>query len=153
MPTITNDQEFRRALEQLSLNDQRIAAGRFVQSVLDLCKESTVYRAVELAMDPDRAESEVEQALHSAKSHAVKTYTACGHDTDWLAQAEHFTAAAAAACLQAPENIKGGNPAWKAAMAARMARNCEMIETGGGEPANEAQQQYQILSEFLDSIR
>ena len=36
-------------------------------------------------------------ALRGARSHATKTYTACGSDTDWLAQAEHFASAAAAA--------------------------------------------------------
>ncbi len=153
MQTITNDQEFRRALEQLPLDEQRIAAGRFVENVLGLCKESTVHRAVALALNPDRSDSDVEQALRGAKSHATKTYTACGSDTDWLAQAEHFAAAAAAACLQSPEIVKGGNVAWKAAMEARMARNCEMIETGEGEPASEAQQQYRILSEMLDADR
>ena len=150
MSGISNDSEFRRALESLSVPEQRIAGGRFVENVLPLCKEPLIQRAVAVATDESSSDQELEDAYRNSKSIAVKTYTACGSDTDWLAQAGHFVAAAAAACLQ-PEaaSAKGSNNAWKAAMQARMAKNCEMIETGEGQAAGESQEQYAILERQL----
>jgi len=150
MSAISNDSEFRRALESLSGGEQRIAGGRFVESVLGLCGEPLVQRAVAVAIDGSSSSQEIDEAYRGSKSVAVKTYTACGRDTDWLAQAEHFVAAAAAACLQPePTPSQGASNAWKAAMQARMAKNCEMIETGAGEAAGEAQKQYEILERAL----
>ena len=69
----------------------------------------------------------------------------CGKDTDWLAQADHFVAASAAAALTPADQLAAKtNPAWKAAMQARMAKNCEMMETDEGEAQSEAERQYHI---------
>jgi len=90
-------------------------------------------------------------AFKSARSIAGDTSTACGQDTGWTAQAEHFVAAACLAALTPEDQIgKGTNPAWKAAMQARMAKSCEMIETADGAVDNEAQRQYAIASAFCE---
>ena len=74
----------------------------------------------------------------------------CGKDADWSAQAEHFVAMAYAAVLTPePQIITKTNLAWKAAIQARMARNCAMIEQDHGEVENEAVKQYEIASDFL----
>ena len=87
------------------------------------------------------------------KTFATQTYTACGSDADWAAQAEHFVATAAAACL-APVEQAGVNSsnAWRAAMQARMAKNCEMILNDEGEVANEAERQYRIAEAYLGTL-
>jgi hypothetical protein len=149
MPTISTDHALKVTLEGLSREQQRVLGGQFVNSVSELCEDTRVQRAIEIAMDPDASSLDTEDAYRSAKAVAVKTYTDCGKDTDWLAQAAHFVAAAAAACL-VPENLQGNdNPAWKAAMQARMARNCELIERGDGGDHNEAEAQYEVANRFL----
>jgi hypothetical protein len=149
MATITSDHELKLALDSLPRARQRLLGARFVAGVIDLCDDSRIRRAMEIAADPEASEIDLGEAFRSAKSIAVKTYTDCGKDTDWLSQAAHFVAAATAACLT-PENQPGGdNPAWKAAMQARMARNCELIERGDGGEHNEAEQQYQAARAFL----
>jgi hypothetical protein len=121
-----------------------------VNSVLHLCEDARIRLAVATGMNANAPAAERDEAFRAAKAFAVKTYTDCGRDTDWLAQAAHFVGAAAAACLT-PAGQPGAdvNSAWKAAMQARMARNCEMIERQDGEEHNEAERQYGIATEFL----
>ena len=153
MTQITNDRELRQALDSISLTDQRTVGGLMVRSVLKLTRDARIMRAVEVATKPDRNDAAVDGAYRDARTFSVNSYTACGGDADWLAQAEHFVAAAATACLL-PENQLSGtdNPAWRAAMQARMAKSCEMIESGEGAVDNEATKEYAIVSEFLDQI-
>ena len=88
--------------------------------------------------------------MKAAKSYAVKTYTECGKDTDWLKQADHFVAAAVAAALTPPDQLAAKtNPAWKAAVQARMAKNCELMEKDEGEEETESDRQYKIASQYL----
>ena len=69
---------------------------------------------------------------------------------DWLAQADHFVAASAAAALMPPSQLpEKTNPAWKAAVQARMAKNCEMMEEEEGEAESEAERQYRIANDSL----
>jgi len=149
MATISNDRELRIAVDGLTPEQQRVLGGEFVGSVLGLCEDTRVRGAVEVAIDPDASEAELSGAFRDAKAVSVKTYTDCGKDTDWMAQAAHFVAAAAAACLASPSRPGGDNPAWKAAMQTRMARNCEMIERQEGAEHNESETQYQIANGFL----
>ena len=149
MATISSDHELRLALDGLTREQQRVLGGQFVNSVSDLCDDTRVKRAVEIAMDPDANPLDKEEAFRSAKAVAVKTYTDCGKDTDWLAQAAHFVAAATAACLAPESQQSSDNPAWKAAMQARMARNCELIERGDGGDRNEVEAQYEVANKFL----
>ena len=44
------------------------------------------------------------------------------------------------------------NPAWRAAMQARMARNCAMIEADEIDEGSENQDQYRLTEEFLTSM-
>jgi hypothetical protein len=153
MPKISNDHDLRDALSALSADQQRFLGARFVQSVLRLSTESRVGRAVETALDAEAGDDELEDAFRAAKSHATKTYAECGRDTNWLAQADHFVAAAAVAALT-PESLmpeKGSNRAWKAAVQARMAVNCASMEEEAGATESEMERQYRIAEDFLGS--
>ncbi len=150
MPTISNDHDLRSLLDKLPTDQQRIAGARFVQSVMHLSRDERVNRAIDTALRGDASPDELTDAYRGAKAHATKTYTECGKDTDWLAQADHFVAAAAAAALS-PVNLlpESTNRAWKAAMQARMANNCELVESEDVTHADEVQRQYAIADELL----
>ena len=150
MAKITNDQELRAALDTLNLEQQRALGARFANSVASLTENHRLQKSLEAAMEPDASDEDREESYRSAKSIAVKTYTACGRDADWKAQAEHFVAAACAAALT-PDSliIEKQNLAWKAAIQARMAQNCMMIESSEGEIVNEAANQYEMTEEYL----
>jgi hypothetical protein len=152
MPTISNDQDLRALLNKLPAEQQRIIGARFAQSVIRLSRDERVNRAIETAIRTDASPDEIEDAYRAAKAYATKTYTDCGKDTDWLAQADHFAAAAAAAAVT-PEHLlaEKTNRAWKAAMQARMANNCELVESDDDTHADEVQRQYAIADEFLDA--
>jgi len=149
---ITNDQQLRQALNNLPLETQRKLGAQFVASVGHLSSNPIVSQGLLVAENAERTGSELEMAYKSAKKLAVDSYTACGRDADWSAQAEHFVAAAIAACLLPGEQYnEKENIAWKAAMQARMARNCEMIIQDKGEVDNEANRQYAIAMQTLQS--
>ncbi len=152
MVSIANDKELRSALDSLTVARQRQVAGRFVEGLLYLIDDNRVVRAVEVAKDGEATESELEEASQGAKSASVESYTRCGKDTEWRSQAGHFVAAAGAVSAAPAANLPVvGNPAWKAAMYARMARTCEMIAADKGELSSEADHQYRIIAEFLSS--
>jgi hypothetical protein len=118
---------------------------KFAQSVIDLTQDPRLKKALDTALTPAVTAPEVEEAYKTAKAISTATFTACGRDADWMAQAEHFTAAALQAALAPADQLPGkGTAAWKAAMQARMARNCAMIETGQGSADSESQRQYRI---------
>jgi hypothetical protein len=150
MPTISNDQDLRSLLHKLPADQQRIIGARFAQSVLHLSRDERVNRAIDTALRAESTPGELEDAYRAAKAYATKTYTDCGKDTDWLAQADHFVAAAAAAALT-PDALLADktNRAWKAAMQARMANNCELVESDDDTHADEVKRQYAIADEFL----
>jgi hypothetical protein len=151
MPTqITNDQQLREALNNLSSLQQRELGGLYVSNVSHLSGDSRIGRAIEVAAKGEIPSQELAEAYKSVKAFATQSYTACGRDANWAAQAEHFVAAAAAACLAPQEADEKSNNAWKAAMQARMAKNCEMILNDAGEIDNEAQKQYQIAEQYLN---
>ncbi|HEX9592858.1 MAG TPA: hypothetical protein VGB12_05855 [bacterium] len=152
METITHDREFKQALDSLSATEQRVVGSRFAENVLALNDDFRVRRVVEVAGNPGATEEELASAYKGARSVVVETYTACGHDAEWLAQAGHFVAAAAAAAaLPVAEGAGAGSSAWRAAMHARMARTCEMIASGEGGTHTEAEEQYAILTAFLQA--
>jgi hypothetical protein len=150
MPKINNDHELRDALNGLTAEQQRILGSRFAQNVVRLSKDERVNRAIETGLRDQVAAGELEDAFKSAKAYATKTYTDCGKDTDWLAQADHFVAAAAAAALT-PDALmtEKQNRAWKAAMQARMAVNCTLIEEDDAPETSEAEHQYALAETFL----
>lgn len=150
MAMISNDHDLREALNALSAIRQRILGAKFAENVIHLSKDERVNRAATTAQNPDAGDTELQDTYKAAKSYATKTYTACGKDTDWLAQADHFVAASVAAALTPADQLSAKtNPAWKAAVQARMAKNCEMMEDDEGEMETEAERQYRIAGEIL----
>lgn len=150
MTTIHSDQDLRLVLERLSPEQQRRIGGMFIESALDLCEDTRVRRAVQIAKGPDSSDEEREDAFHSAKAYAVSTYTECGRDTDWTRQAAHFIGVAAACLLSDEEPGGRGNRAWNVAMQVRNARNCAlMVHEGSGDVDDEAESQRRIAGEFV----
>jgi len=147
---INNDQAFKNALNNLSRQQQRLLGARFTQSVSGPVDNPRLAGALKVAMLPESTDQELKDAYKVAKSIATKTYNACGRDADWGLQAEHFAAAACAATLT-PDALTAEtfNPAWKAAIQSRMAKNCQMIESDSGELENEADRQYRLTEVFL----
>ena len=141
---INNDNEFKVAVGKLTRAGQRQAGARFAENVLALCKDARVKHVIATARRDDVTEDELIAALDSAKKASVDSFTQCGKECDWNSQAGHFVAQAALACLE-----PGGNPAWDAAMHARMARTSESIATGIGTDNTEATAQYRILDKYL----
>ncbi len=146
--SISNDGEFKAALNGLSPAQQRQVAARFVENVLALCKDARVGRAVSGAKRPDVTDMELAALYQAAKAASVESFTQCGRECNWDNQAGHFVAEAAVCCV-APAG-EGANPGWHAAMHARMARTCGTIATGQGTENREAETQYRILSEFAN---
>ncbi|MCU7819155.1 MAG: hypothetical protein KZQ57_09900 [gamma proteobacterium symbiont of Lucinoma myriamae] len=135
-------------------------AAQFVESVVYLNSDPLIEHALKVVRNKMHTgsvseESEFDAAYKSIKSLAVKTYTACGDDADWPAQAAHFIATATKACLTPMDHLYNNsgiknNLAWKCAMQTRMAKNCEMIESDSRTIDNEAQKQYAISNDFLN---
>lgn len=152
--TISNDKDFRSVLDGLSESERRIVAGRFVKNVMHLSRDPLAEKALEITQKSERSAQELEQAYRSARSYAATSFTECGSDTDWMSQADHFVATALAASLLPTGTIaKGKNLAWQAALEARMAKNCELLERDDAEEHNESQRQYEILEEFRTAGR
>ena len=149
--TINNEQEFKQVLSELSVDEQRILASQFIESVAYLNPDPLIEHALKVARDKTLSSNDFEEAYKSIKSLVVNTYTACGNDADWPAQAAHFVATATKACLIPLAQLADkNNLAWKCAMQTRMANNCEMIESDSNTINNEAQKQYAITNNFLN---
>jgi len=147
---ITNDSELRKAIDAMTPVQQRALGIRFAESVADLTEDARLKRALQDAAAAGATEQDLAESYKTAKAISTATYTACGQDANWAEQAEHFVAATLAAALAPPEQFAGkGNPAWKAAMQGRMARNCAMIETGEGAADTESQRQYRAAEALL----
>ncbi len=150
MPPITNDHELRIALNHLSPATCRRLAGQFEEEVIDLSDDPRVCQAVEVATQEEIGAPLLAAAHHEAKTAAAESFTQCGHDTEWRSQAGHFVAAAAAAATAPPElAAEMGNPAWRAALYARMARTCEMIADDRGATQSETTRQYRLTAEAM----
>lgn len=145
--SIHNDVEFKVALGALDLAAQRRAAGRFTARVLELCGDARVHAAVEAAQQADLSEQMREPLLQAVNTARVESFTQCGRDADWSAQAGHFVARAAVSCVKAAS--AGESLAWDAAMHARMARTCQSVARGEGTQTREAEAQYAILEALL----
>ncbi len=150
MTSINNENKFREALKNLAFDRQRLVAARFIENVIALSKDERVARAIKVAADNNASQDELATALQTAKAATVDSHTRCGSEGDWTEQAGYFVARAAVAALT-PERQKAGNPALHAAMNSRMAQTCRSIEAAEDKAAQETQNQYLILSQFLDS--
>lgn len=153
MSSITNETEFKNAINQLTLPQQRRVGGLFVENVLALCNDHRVKNALNATKSTIINPDELAAVYRSAKTASTESFTQCGKDVDWLGQAGHFVAAASVACVTPEDQIKStDNLAWTAAMHGRMARTCETIAAGKGSENEETQQQYQILARFLETL-
>jgi len=160
MNKINSMKEFKRALEELSLDQQRVVAAHFVANVFDLTDDDRIKQAQKIAARPNASPEELTSAYHAANHATVESsiHQSC-QLVDWHKQAAHFVAKACA------ENLAPAHPgmtwrclAWNVADYCRAARICASIEHGDGEPSlSEAEQalnkqtraQYEILDEYL----
>jgi hypothetical protein len=152
MVDITNDDEFRRLVTEMDFARQRVLAARFLENVLPLNDDERITRIAQVASKPDASADELATAFHTARAATVEHHNRCGAECDWKAQAGYFVARAALAAVSpaAADQLAGG-PAWQTAMSSRMAMTCKSIDLGEDSAGQEQQEQYRILSEFLDS--
>jgi hypothetical protein len=150
MTGISNDSEFRTALDGLDGARQRLVAARFVEHVLALCSDERIARVLRVAGNSEAAEDELAEALKTARATTFDCHTRCGSEGDWAEQAGYFVARAATAALTPIGQMPSG-PAWQAALSSRMAQTSQSIVSGDDIAGQEGNQQYRILSEFLDS--
>jgi hypothetical protein len=150
MTGISNDAEFRTALDGLDGARQRLVAARFVEHVLALCSDERIARVLRVAGNSEAAEDELAEALKTARATTFDCHTRCGSEGDWAEQAGYFVARAATAALTPIGQMPSG-PAWQAALSSRMAQTSQSIVSGDDIAGQEGNQQYRILSEFLDS--
>ena len=146
---ISNDKEFKSALAGLSPAQQRQVAARFVQAVFPLSGDARIKAALEAAGRVGISDAELALAAQAANTARVESFTQCGKETDWTAQAGHFVAKAAVACVRPAE--AGSNLAWDAAMQSRLARTFQTVADGAGTDNREAEAQYRTLEAFLNS--
>jgi hypothetical protein len=150
MTDISNDTEFRAALDGLDAAGQRLVAARFVENVIALCSDERVARVMRVAGESRSSEGELADAQKTARAATFDCHTRCGSEGDWSEQAGYFVARAATAALTPGGQMPSG-PAWQAAMSCRMAQTSLSIVSGDDAAGQESKQQYRILSEFLDS--
>ena len=151
MSQILNDTQFREALDTLDSDQQRLVAGLFAENVLALSDDPGLASIVRTAVNPAATEAELRNAWKEGKAASIELSARCGADGDWSDQAGYFVARAATAALAPGTAAKTGGPAWQAAMNARMAQSCNLIDATDEEVSRVRDQQYQILSSFLDS--
>ena len=151
MSTISNDNQFREALNRLTLAQQRAVGARFVENVLSLSSDQRVAQVLAVAKDANASEDAVSLARRSIKAASLEAHTRCGSDGEWIDQAGYFVARAAEACLEPAGRSPGKGPAWKAAMSARMARTCLAADSDQDSHDSESQAQYNILISYLDA--
>lgn len=146
MSTISNDTEFRQALDALSLEQQRTVASRFVQNVLSLSGDSRLQQVID-AVDVG---TDLATAFKSAKRVSLEAHARCGSEGDWNEQAGYFVARAAQAAVEPQVRTAGKNPAWKAAMQCRMARTCLASDSDEDTHDLETGAQHQLLTDYLN---
>jgi hypothetical protein len=147
---ITNDRQFRAALDAMSTPAQRELAARFVESVQSLSTDVRVAQALAAARESRIAEDALALARRNTKAASLEAHTRCGADGEWTDQAAYFVARAAEAALE-PAERTGKGIAWKAAMNARMARTCLAADGGDDPHDSESAAQYAILTRYLDT--
>jgi hypothetical protein len=153
MTRFSSDAEFKAALSELAIPQQRAVARLFVRNVLDLSDDPRIGKALGDDDATELSNDDIATGFRTTKAAAIESYTLCGHEGDWLRQASHFVAAAAAACLT-PADQAGQcrDVAWSTAMNARMARVCEAVAQGKGTDESETKKQYAILESYLQTI-
>lgn len=148
---LDNDKDFKARLAALPIDDQRRLAAQFVMRVFPLSNDMRLKNAVEIGQRKGVTDAELASAYQIANTARVESFTRCGRETAWTAQAGHFVAKAAVACVRPAGEEE--SLAWDAAMSARMARTCETVAAGAGTSNNEAEEQYRILEAFFEPLR
>ena len=153
MSLIRDDTAFKQAIDAMPLAQQRVLGARFVDDVFELTDDFRLKRALKCAESGTASDAELLEAYRDAKGVEVETYTACGHMVDWRTMATHYVASAIAACVAPLSTIVPGidSPAYDAAMASRMAKNCERLANGDHGECHEMERQYEIMSKYLHS--
>ena len=153
MSQISNDTEFKQALQNLDATQNRVVAALFIEHVMDLCNDDRIERAVKIAVNSSVSDDEISDALKLAKAAIMDSSTRCGAEGNWTEQAGYFVARAAVAALTPPAQSRSGGPAWQAAMSCRMAQTSILIDNESDEVAatSENEWQYSILSGYLKS--
>ncbi len=151
MSQITNDAEFRQALQNLDATQQRTVAAMLVEHVLSLSDDGRIKRVIKVATDDSASEGEISDALKSAKAAIMDSSTRCGAEGNWTDQAGYFVARAAVAAVTPQAQSKSGNPAWQAALSCRMAQTSIEIDNDADDVPghSENEWQYNILSNYL----
>jgi len=151
MNEISNDTDFRDALESLDDVQQRQIAVLFVQHVLPMSEDIRLERALKTAADANATQEELAGALKSAHAATFDSHARCGAEGHWADQAGYFVARAAVAATTPAAHARAGGPAWQAAMSARMAYTSMLIEDTSNQSAHsECEWQYQALSDYLN---
>ena len=153
MSQISNDTEFKQALQNLDATQNRAVAALFIEHVLALSNDDRIQRAVKVAANSSVSDGEISDALKLAKAAIMDSSTRCGAEGNWTEQAGYFVARAAVAALTPPAQSRSGGPAWQAAMSCRMAQTSILIDNESDEVAttSENEWQYSILSGYLKS--
>ena len=151
MSQITDDTEFKRALKNIDESSQRLIAARFIEHVLPLSTDERIARVIKVAADNEASADELSNALRTAKAATFDSHTRCGSEGNCKEQAGYFVSRAAVAVLTPCEQCSSGSPAWQAAMSSRMARTSMEIDADDMSTTNESEQQYKILSDYLNS--
>lgn len=149
MSAISNDTEFRTALDGLDAVQQRTVAALFVDHVAGLSDDGRVAETLAAIRNPDVSDEVLSGARHAIKGAVLDAHARCGADGEWVDQAGYFVARAAEACVETHRS-QGKNPAWKAAMSARMARTCLAADNDEDAHDSERLAQYQILQSYQD---
>ena len=153
MSQISNDTEFKQALQNLDAIQQRTVAALFIEHVLSLSNDDRIKRVVKVATDNSATEGEISDALRSARAATMDCSTRCGAEGNWTDQAGYFVARAAVAAVTPAAQSKSGGPAWQAAMSSRMAQTSIQIDNDTDEVPDHSENewQYDILSNYLQS--
>lgn len=153
MSQITNDAEFKQALQGLDATQQRVVAAKFIEHVLSLSDDDRINRAVKAAADESASDGEISDALKSARAAIMDSSTRCGAEGNWTDQAGYFVARAAVAALTPQAQSKSGNPAWQAALSCRMAQTSIEIDSASTDMPghSENEWQYDVLAKHLDA--
>ncbi|HID44434.1 MAG TPA: hypothetical protein EYP34_01595 [Chromatiaceae bacterium] len=152
MSEITNNVEFKKALESLECGQQRKLAARFVEDVLFLTKDERIPKIIKAVLADNPSQEELEAARKAAQASIVDSHCRCGSDCDWREQAAYFVARAAAATVAPDNKCLSKSAAWEAAVNTRMACTCASIE-GEDITERECEKQQQIANEFLKALQ
>ena len=153
MIQISNETEFKHALQGLDSVQQRIVAAMFVEHVLPLSGDERLRHAIHIASDSKASEQHVADALRSARAATFDSHTRCGAECNWTEQAGYFVARATVAALTPQTQSKAASPAWQAAMSCRMAQTSVLIdhESDETETHSENEWQYEALASYLNT--